>query len=276
MELRRRVYPNQKDRGRWLRGVLAALTALTVLGGLLDKQETGGFWLQKQADSKKWQLDEAFDETPAEAIIELPQRYWYALQVGAFEKEETAKQSSAAFQRRGAAGYLWRDGRYRVLASVYPQKEDAQLVRAQIQDQHGIDSYIYEITLPPLKLRMKGMQGQLDIFQAAFAHADDLAQQVQLLSVQIDRQEISAADAQEALGALNEQMEIIGLRLRQRFASPQNATVQRLIVCFENFHQFVSGLSQDESAISMGMKLKYQVFEILSDIQEVYDTLEHT
>lgn len=276
MERRKRVYQNRKEYGKWFQGALAVLTAIIILSGLAERRKTGDFLLEPELEKAQLKLEESFDETMTEAVIELQSYHWYAIQVGVFEKEETAKQSSAAFQKRGAAGYLWKDGRYRVLASAYPEKEDAQLVRQQLQDQHGIDSYLHQISFPALKLRMRGMQGQLDIVQAALTHLHDLVSQVQSLSVRMDRQELSAIEAMDTLNVLKEQIQIVAIRIEQRFSMPRNETVQAIANGLNGYVAFVSALSTHESSLSMGMKLKYQVFVILSDIQKVYDTLTHT
>lgn len=276
MERQKRVYPVRRNHNRLVSGVLLAVSALIILSGLISRGGNGSFLLENMPQETAVPLEEPFDETMTETMVELPASTWYALQVGVFESEETANQSSLAFQKRGAAGYLWQDGRYRVLAAVYPVQEDAQSVRSQLRDQHNIDSYLYAIEFPAVSMRLRGMQGQLEILQAAFGHASDLAMQLQALSVAMDRQEVSRSEAIEQLTALRTQMNLVSLRLQQRFSKPVHETVQALIDCFEGYGQFVSGLSADESDVTMGMKLKYHTFAALENIQKVYQTLNHT
>lgn len=276
MEQQKRVYPAKRNHNRLASAVLLVASALIVASGLISRRDPSGFFLERVRPETPPPLEESFDETMTEALVELPANTWYALQVGAFENRETAMQSASAFQKRGAAGYLWQDGRYRVLAAAYPSQQDAQQVREQLRNQHDIDSYLYAIQFPAVSMRLTGMQGQIEILQAAFVHAGDLAAQLQALSVQMDRQEISAAEAVERLSALQTQIELVALRLRQRFDAPVHATVRALLNCFEDYSQFAAAFSADESAVAMGMKLKYQLFVTLQRIQDVYDTLNHT
>jgi len=276
VERQKRVYPVQKSNSRLISSALLALTALVVISGLAFRGDVGGFDLQSIPQQTAVPLEESFDETLTEALVELPEETWYALQVGVFENVESAKQSGQAFQKRGAAGYLWLDGRYRVLAAAYPAQEEAQQVREQLRDQHNIDSYLYAIEFPSVSMRLKGMKGQIEILQAAFGHANDLARQLQLLAVEMDRQEISADEAVTRLAGLRDQVQIVSLRLAQRFGSPVHETVRALNNCFEDFIQYSESVSADESAVVLGMKMKYQLFATLQQIQKVYQTLNHT
>lgn len=276
MEKRKRVYPRGRNGNRFVSGILIALTLMVLMTGLLSRSSTSDFRLEQVPEQTEISLEEEFDETPAETVIELPEHTWFALQTGAFENEEAARQSALTFQKRGAAGYLWEDGRYRVLAAVYSTQEDARYVRQQLQDQHQIDSYLYTISFPAISLRVKGMQGQMDILQAAFVHVHELAAQLQQISVEMDRQERSVQEALSQMQAMRTQLEIVSLRLRQRFASPVPQTVNALLKCFEDYFAFSEEIAATESAASLGMKLKYRTFATLWNIQEIYQTLNHT
>ena len=276
MERQKRIYRNRQNRNRMFCVGMLAVAALVVLSGLLSGNTGDDFDLLKIRHETSEPFADHFDETRTETVVDLPAYSWYALQTGVFEDEASARQSSLAFQKRGAAGYLWHDGRYRVLASAYPQREDAQLVREQLREQHNIDSYLYAIEFPAVSLRLSGMQGQIDILQAAFGHAADLAEQIQKISVELDRQEISADDAAKRIASLNTQMREAAIRLGQRFASPVPETVQALMECFDGYAGFAETVSAGENAALLGMKLKYQLFETLQHIQKVYLTLNHT
>lgn len=277
MEKRRRVYPNAVNRSGWVSGILLAASALLFLSGLIFRNESADFWIEQQMPEETGTpLNKEFDETPAETVIELAQSTWFALQTGVFENEEAAQKSANAFQKRGAAGYLWKDGRFRVLAAVYSTQEDARYVRQQLLDQHQIDSYLYTITFPAVSLRLKGMQGQMDILQAAFVHVHELAAQLQQFSVELDRQERSAAETVTQLQSLRTQLNVVRERLRQRFAAPMPDAVNALLACFENYAAFSDELTANESTAALGMKLKYQTFATLWNIQEIYQTLNRT
>ena len=275
MERERRTYPVSRNSSRAAGRIMLALAALIIISGLFSRNGGSGFSFERLPEQTAIPLNETFDETITETILEIPAQCWHALQVGVFENEKSANEAAMVFQKRGAAGYLWLDGRYRVLAAAYPDREDAQLVREQLREAHNIDSYLYTIDFPTLSIRLNGMQGQIEILQAAFEHAGDLAKQIQNLSVRMDRQELSVREAIEVLSAADTQMQLVALRLTQRFSPPVPETVQALIACFEDYGRFAQSLNDNESAAAMGMKLKYQHFVTLKHIQSVYQTLNH-
>ena len=207
MQTGKRVYPRQREPGKWLSYLLLFLSVTVILSGLVSRG--GDLSIQPAVTATPIPTDAYFDETVEEREITLPSATWYALQLGAFESETAAEELAQQFIKRGAAGYVWHDGRYRTLAAVYPTREDAQTVREQLSDAHSVDSYLYQIDLPALHLLMKGMKGQLDILEAAFAHANDLTVNRQAVSVAMDRQEMSGEEAAQLLGTLTRAGDVV-------------------------------------------------------------------
>lgn len=276
MQRSKRVYPSNGFPGKWLSYLLLFLSAVVLLSGLVWNGTNDELDISLSATPTPIPTNEAFDETVQSREIQLPSSSWYALQLGAFENESSANELANQFMQRGAAGYVWHDGRYRTLAAIYPTKEDAQYVRLQLSEQHTIDSYLYEIALPQLTLRLQGMGGQLDILEAAFIHANDLAVQLQAISVVLDRQEMNNLEIITQLNDLKSQMNTISLRLQQRFTAPQHQTVTGLIACFDQFSTFCSQLNQNDSAVSLARDIKRQTFSTLELLKEVYDQLGTT
>lgn len=276
MERHTRVYPAEKRGQGWLSGLLLFLSAAVLLSGLVWREKPSELSIQAVATATPIPLDSAFDETPAQEEFTLPGATWYALQLGAFENETAAMQVSEQYAQRGAAGYVWHDNRYRALAALYPTKEDAQNVREQLESQHDIETYLYPVDLPAIRVRLKGMQGQLDILQAAFAHGGDLVSQLQQLSVRLDRQEANTQEAVQALQTLHEQVEAVSLRLKQRFSTPRHQSVDGLISCMEDYSAFCASLNAQESNVSLSARVKRQAFQSLELLKRVYDSLSHT
>ena len=273
MERRRCVYRAPKWRVKWLKSILLMASVAILSSGLLYKADKLDFSLVPQTTETPFSMNEAFDETPVSLMIDLPESTWHALQLGVFETEEAARKASDVFRGRGAAGYIWMDGRYRVLASVYPSKADAQLVREQLSERHGIDTYLYTVSCPAVHMRVNGMQGQLEILEAAFEHASGVAVQLYERAVALDRQEISVFETKEYLAGMKTQTDMIVLRLEQRFPKPFHPTVRALIECFKDFSSFSEAFSKEASIVEAGMQLKHQNFVTLEKILDVYQTL---
>lgn len=274
MQGRKRVYPSSN--GKWMSGALLIVSAALLLSGLIWRDAEPLLSISPVPSATAIPLDEGFDDTLGQREITLPSATWYALQLGAFESEKAAAELAQQYTLRGAAGYVWHDGRYRTLAAVYPLRDEAQSVRRQLHEKHDVDSYLYQIDLPAIRLRLSGMNGQLDILEAAFLHANDLIAELQRISVAMDRQEANADEALETLHALKNQMQTVVLRLHQRFASPRHAAVEGMIACLEGYTAFCGELSQQENAVALGMKIKRQTLASLHKLKQVYDTLSHT
>ena len=275
MQTRKRVYPSERKPAKWVSYSLLFLSAVILFSGVAARSG-GDAVFETVATPSPIPLDAAFDETRETREITLNGSVWYALQLGAFETEETAGQLAEQFQRRGAAGYLWPEERFRVLAAVYPEKEDAQAVRQQLRDQHDVDSYLFEISIPSVSLRMTGMRGQIDILEAAFLHAEELIRQMERISETLDRQEITPAEAAEELNTLREQVELVALRMEQRFLSPRNAAVTGLIGLMRDYAAFAREKTGQESNALLSRQLKYQTIQTIRLLLELTDELRNT
>lgn len=273
MQRHTQIYPAEKSARPWLGIAMLVMAAVLIVSGVAGRNGQSDLSITPLVSATPIPLDAAFDETMTEAEITLPGSTWYALQLGAFENEASALEMAQQFTRRGAAGYVWKDERYRALAAVYPAKEDAQQVRQQLETQHAVDTYLYEIDLPPVRIRMRGMQGQLDIFQAGFVHGNDLIVHLQRLCVLMDRQELDAGEAVDQLKALGEQMALVALRIKQRFQSPRHEAVEGIIACLEDYQAFCYGLDPHVSHVVLGTKIKHQTLVSLNGLKRVYDTL---
>lgn len=275
MQTRKRVYPSERKPAKWVSYSLLFLSAVILFSGVAARSG-GDAVFETVATPSPIPLDAAFDETRETREITLNGSVWYALQLGAFETEEAAGQLAEQFQRRGAAGYLWPEERFRVLAAVYPEKEDAQAVRQQLRDQHDVDSYLFEISIPSVSLRMTGMRGQIDILEAAFLHAEELIRQMERISETLDRQEITPAEAAEELNTLREQVELVALRMEQRFLSPRNAAVTGLIGLMRDYATFAREKTGQESNALLSRQLKYQTIQTIRLLLELTDELRNT
>ena len=275
MQAKRRVYPSERKPARWVSYSLLFLSAVILFSGVAARSG-GDAVIQTVATPSPIPLDAAFDETRETREITLNGSAWYALQLGAFETEEAAGQLAEQFQRRGAAGYIWPDERYRVLAAVYPEKEDAQAVRQQLREQHDVESYLFEINVPAVALRMTGMRGQIDILEAAFLHAEELIRQMERISETLDRQEITPAEAADELNTLREQVELVALRMEQRFAAPRNTAVTRLIGLMRDYAAFAREKTGQESNALLSRQIKYQTFQTIRLLLELTGELRNT
>lgn len=275
MQEQKKIYPSGHAPAKWLSWFITLLTVLVVLSGLFTRSHTDTV-IQPAATATPLPLEESFDETMDSCEWSLPQVEWYALQLGAFDSEDSALALAEQFRTRGAAGYLWQQDRYRVLAAIYASEEDARAVRTQISQQHGVDSYLYRISLPGVQVSMQGMRGQIEVLQAGFLHAADLVAQQQACSLLADRSGTDTRALLATLKAASEQATLVAARIRQRFPEPRNACAAGLLRLLESYSSFYAGLEEGAQTVLFGSELKYQSILSLDLLRQVYDTLGNT
>lgn len=158
----------------------------------------------------------AFVQTPAALIdsdatreMTLPEKTFYALQIGVYADEENAKAQSSALKKIGAAGYILKDGeRFRVLASAYQDKESAAKVADQLT-REGIESRIYTIVRTRRTFKITGNAGQIEAVYRAVERTDALLESFYNAFLAFDRDKQSVTDAITALHAIKTETETL-------------------------------------------------------------------
>ena len=86
-----------------------------------------------------------FDQS-AGASIDAEQ--YYALQTGMYSDLKTAEEYAKTVKSRGGAGYVYYDGVYRVIASIYKTAVQARTVGEKM-GQSGIDATVFSFSISP-------------------------------------------------------------------------------------------------------------------------------
>ena len=272
----KRSYPTEFKTSGIFCSTLLVLALLLVVSGVFSREGTRNFQLEFSPAQTAVPIEERFDETPAQVEFTLPYGRWYAIQLGAYSNEESALKTAQAYISRGAAGFVWNDDKYRVMAAAYPNETDARAVREQLREKHSLESYSYLIEFPSITLRLSGAQGQLDIVKAAFEHLFALTNDLYQISCALDRQEITASEVSKKLNTVQTQLDIVAIRLKQRFEPPYPDAVKSILDTFEAFSVFTEALPENEPLVTLATKLKHQHFAVLWNIKMVYHSLEYT
>ena len=246
------------------------LCFVIILGGLAEKWREGtGITVIPLVTESPPPLSQAFDETPDKREVSTKESTWYAIQLAAFENKEAADELALSYQSRGAAGVvLFAGNRYRVLASVYSDKEDAQAVRNQLKSTHEIDSYIYEMVIPEMTLKISGVKGQIDVLAAAMQFLRDGLYEIQKISVALDQKEANRQDVANNIKILAMRANELNRLFETRFANPKHTTAQRLqellkmYIALETFEN-----SQDSGAVVFAAKLKELTISMIEKTQ---------
>jgi hypothetical protein len=236
--------------------------------GLL-RDGNGGLSFELKVTPTPTAIGTAFDETFVSREISLSARSWFAIQLGAFDSEDSARSQAESFVARGAAGYVRKDSRYRVLAALYPTKEEAQNVRQQLQSQHEIDSYVYEIALPEIVLSVDGMAGQLDVLEAGMQYLNTTLEKFCEISTSMDKQDLPMEQELSRLAEIASQADTLKNVLSQRFFTVKSAVVNDLVSLMGEIGKAAAAVAETSSRgnVVTGAQMKNQTLKLLTSVE---------
>ena len=264
-KVEKRTYRAPGGGKRILTGVLLFVSCLLILSGLL-RDNSGGLKVEVKITPTPTVIGRTFDETMTTRQISLAQKSWYAIQLGSFDSEASAKALADSYVTRGAAGYVLKDSRFRVLAALYPTREDAQTVRQQLQTQHKIDSYVYEVSLPEIILNVEGMAGQLDVLEAGMQYLNTAMEKFCQSSVSMDRQDLSVEQELTKLAEIASQAETLSNVLAIRFTSVKSTVVDNLVSQLGEISKAAKAVADasQSGTVAMAAQMKYQTLALLN------------
>ena len=201
-------------------------------------------------------------------VITLPDGQWFALQLGAFEEEQSARSLADSFRSRGAAGHVYPGDTYRVLAAAYENRESAQAVQAQLALNHGVDAYLYPIARSEVTLRLTGQKAQLDALEDAFCLCDQLTYTLAGLSEALDRGEMTFQEAVQALSSQRETVQALNNRLLARFSRDEHAAVLQLCSILSQTDNLLAQAIQSSGAARLGSGIKACQLYLICSLEE--------
>jgi len=213
-------------------------------------------------------------ESQADArTITLPGKRWYALQLGAFEKEESARELAESFRARGAGGLIEHAGNYRVLAAAYESRSDAQVVQQQLRSQHGVEVYICEIPRSEITLKISGQKAQLTALTDAYDALAQAEMQLSALSQGIDRGETGKDAALAALTSQRDTLVVLQDRLLSLFGESAHPAVREIRQLLSALEEGISVALRAESMLALGAQIKYCQLLVITGLSDYGEKL---
>ena len=197
------------------------------------------------------------DSAAETRLIALPGGAWYALQMGAFDQASSAQSLADSYRGRGAAGWIWQEENYRVLAAAYESRADAQAVQSQLKAQHGVETVVADLIWPDITLRVTGQKAQLDALSDAYDALDQMAKHLCALSQALDRGETDQEALRSALLSQRDTAAALENRLSALFSPGLHPAVEQGAALLGSEAQgLVAALAASGSA-RMGAQIKY-------------------
>lgn len=274
-EKRKKRYRVKKSGLKISTGFILFFSFVIVLGGIFSRSGTGGMTVEPVSTVAPPPLSEAFDETADSRQVTVEESTWYALQLAAFESKEAAEELAQSYIARGAAGFvLHAENRYRVLASVYPDKEDARAVRDRLKQSHGIDSYIYEMTMPSLTLKISGMKGQVDIIDAALRFLSEGLYEIQKISVALDEKQANREDVANNIKNLSLRAGELKRLFETRFLGSKNEialSIEKILGDYAMLNEAFS--TEDSNSVTLAAELKQLTLRMIASTIEAFEAI---
>ena len=146
----------------------------------------------------------AVEQVTCPVVMEAMQRVM--IQLAACDTEADARISAARTVRRGSAGYIHRDGQYRVLGAMAQTREEAEHICERLR-QAGVQADCYPVEAKALTMKVTAGRAQIAALTAAL-HAMDMAStQPEAIARQLDAGEIDADRARGLVAMLVSDME---------------------------------------------------------------------
>ena len=197
------------------------------------------------------------DASPDARTLTLPGKTWFALQLGAPDSEAAALELAEVYAARGAGGYIWRQGGFRVLAAAYETRSDAQAVQNRLSTLHQVETVAVEIARPEVTLRVTGQKAQLTALSDAYDALDKLAAHLSALSQALDGREKDAEDVRSALQSERDTLSLLRERLAALFGGSAHAAVTDVEAILSDLITALDQAISAQGATALGAKVKY-------------------
>lgn len=200
-------------------------------------------------------------------VLTLEGSHFFALQLGAFDDEKSARQLADSFRSRGAAGYLYKNGNYRVLAAAYESRESAQAVQAQLAQIHGVDAYLCPLNRSGITLRLTGQKAQLDALSDIFDLCDQLTYTLCSISQALDKGEITADEARQALSSQRDTVHSLSSRMNMLFSREHHEAIAQLSSLLSDMENHLASAAATTHTVQLGSSIKFCHLYLLCSLE---------
>lgn len=177
----------------------------------------------------------------------------------AYDQTVVSREKAELLTDRGAPGAVVEEGeKWRVFIACYGTETDAASVRQRLGENQRIETYLYRWTCPELQLRLKGMAGQVDVAEAGFTLLLQAARTLRDTASLLDAGELTLAEAQEQITALDGQMTLWRQTAQERFGRNPPSPIKELLALSDAWTQIKGNLENQDSKTALSAQLKLE------------------
>lgn len=275
--MRRRLRSRRYPLARGLRRALCLVILTALLYGLTAGVR--GLIFRRASAPEPGGTTETPAQTPApdaqvSDTLSLPERAFYAIQLGAYSGLEAARAEARLYTGRGAAGYILEDEKFRVLAAVYTDPDDAETIRARLETQ-DIPAYVYTLHAQQVELRVTASPEQRAALFEAFAFVEEAMGEIDACSLALDRQEMTPQAVQDRMQSLYDHGETVRRTLREQVPQGADAVADALHALLEATQNAISAVKSQNSqdSIAMASQIKYNYLDVVCNYVRFNQTI---
>lgn len=200
--------------------------------------------------------------------LQIPEITCTLLQLGAFKEEENAQNAAHMYQNRGAAGYIYQEDIYKVLASAYEKEEDAKIVKAQLLEKQGIESCLSSYHVPAFTINSTGTKAEIASFENALKVWKETLDTFALLS-----QKQEQPSMEEASLAFENALQNLTKASASLPKEKEEANLLSFKTLLTNCENVCKLYHENPSLLSNGSYIKFAYLSFLFAYKEFHDDL---
>lgn len=202
------------------------------------------------------------DEKPkATETIKVDSMNLYGLQMGAFNNKENAQSIADQLRTKGGAGYVLEDQYQRVMAMMFLNEADANVVKEQLKGQ-SVEAQIYDLKCPGVDMEITASKEKIEGIRSSFAMLKDKMGSMETLIKDLDNDKITVELALNRLSEMKDEAAKKAEELNGYLATNEgNSILSGLKALFsvqvQDIDQIIQEKTSDKVAISSKIKYTY-------------------
>ena len=141
-------------------------------------------------------------------------------------------------------------------------------MRARLEANQKVETYLFTWTCPEVRLRMTGKTGQLDAVEAGFVLMPSTAGALRDTAMELDAAQLTTQEVLEAVSELEKQLSLWEDTVRSRFAPSQPELVKGMLQLTDTWHDRLQRIRSSEGATALSAALKAQAMAMYADMKQ--------
>ncbi len=189
--------------------------------------------------------------------LESGENTYYLLSVYDSENKSDLEKVKQEFQAKNCAGYIYeKDERYYLVASIYSNINDAELVKNNLALE-GLQVTITKFTQENIKLDGNFNSKELEILKDCFSYKDEVYKNLYDISISLDTNVIDNISAKLKINEVFSNFVTTKNNFETLFSKKTGTEISNIKNDFERVYNELYSLTQTEENLSMQIKLTY-------------------